>query len=224
MSFRCPAWLVAPSLAGTFLLVGCATLEPLEHPNGWSSNPDAVLRNGCPDLSGTYATRATAAYPANVEIYPLLNELLGPSALRDAQERDRPWPTAPGATTGTFTTSGDWLYVRFRNEAEKDVGLKFKRKNWWGGSTEDSDAMYQCLELELGRTLGFDGSRGPISGVPYVFAEGDVNFVFLSKARDGSLIVNYRTDRVFITGTLIGSHARWVGSAWWRYPPVLSKQ
>lgn len=224
MSFACPARLVAPSVAATFLLAGCANLEPLDHPHGWSSSPDTVLPNGCPDLTGTYAIRAISAYPANVEVYPLLNEVLGPSALRDAQERHRPWPTSPGATTATFTASGDWLYVRFRAEAENEVALKFKRKNWWGGSTEGSDAMYQCLELELGQTLGFDGSRRPISAVPYLFAEGDVNFVFLSKARDGSLIVNYRTDRVFTTGSLIGSHARWVGSVWWRYPPVLSNQ
>ena len=224
MSFASAAWLVAPSLATTFLLVGCASLEPLDHPHGWSSSADMVLPNGCPDLSGTYATRATGAYPANVEVYPLLNEVLGPSVLRDAHERDRPWPTSPGAATATFTASGDWLYVRFRDEAESEVALKFKRKRWWGGSKEGSDAMYQCLELELEHTLVFDGSRRPISAVPYVFAEGDVNFVFLSKAQDGSLIVNYRTDRVFVTGSLIGSHARWVGSAWWRYPPVLSNQ
>lgn len=123
-----------------------------------------------------------------------------------------------------FTSSGDWLHVRFRDEAGNEVALKFKRKNWWGGSTAGSDAMYQCLELELGQTLGFDGSRKVISAVPYLYAEGDMAFVFLSKARDGSLIVNYRTDRVFVTGALIGSHARWVGSVWWRYPSVLSNQ
>lgn len=116
------------------------------------------------------------------------------------------------------------MYVRFRGDTGGETPLRFKRKNWWGGSTDGSDAMYQCLELELGPALGFDGSRRPIFAVPYLFAEGDVNFVFLSKGQDGSLIVNYRTDRVFITGSLIGSHARWVGSVWWRYPPVLSYQ
>jgi len=175
-------------------------------------------------LSGTYAIRATGAYPENVGPYPLLSEIFGPGALRDAEERDRPWPASPGATTATFTSNGDWLYVRFRDDTEGEIALKFKRKNWWGGSTDGSDAMYQCLELELGPALGFDGSRRPIFAVPYLLAEGDVDFVFLSKARDGSLIVNYRTDRVFITGSLIGSHARWVGSVWWRYPPALSNQ
>lgn len=225
MGLACPAWLAAPSVAVTFLLAGCASLEPLDHPQGWRSSPDVVLSNGCPDLSGTYATRATGAYPADVEIHPPLNEVLGPDALRDAQERDeRPWPALPGATTATFTASGDWLYVRLRDEAGKEVSLRFKRKNWWGGSTDGSDAMFQCLELELGHTIGFDGSRRAISAVPYVYAKEDVNFVFLSKARDGSLIVNHRTDRVFVTGGLIGSHARWAGSVWWRYPPVLPGQ
>jgi hypothetical protein len=215
------AWPVAPLAAAALLLAACASLEPLDHPNGWRSSPSTALPNGCPDLSGTYATRANGAYPEHVGAYPLLNEILGPSALRDAQERDDPWPTSPDATTARFTASGDWLYVHFRDEAEGEVGLRFKRKNWWGGSTEGADAMYQCLELELGPTLGFDGPRRRIFAVPYLFAEGDVNFVFLSKGQDGSLIVNYRTNRVFITGSLIGSHARWVGSVWWRYPPAL---
>jgi hypothetical protein len=224
MCFAHPAWLVVPLSAAMLLLAGCASLEPLDHPHGWDSSPGTALPSGCPDLSGTYATRATGAYPANVGVYPPLNEILGPSGLRDAQRRDRPWPTSPGATTAVFTASRDWLYVRFRDDAEGEGSLSFKRKSWWGGSTEGSDAMYQCLELELGPALGFDGSRRSIVAVPYLFAEDDVNFVFLSKGRDGSLIVNYRTDRVFITGSLIGSHARWVGSVWWRYPPVVPNQ
>lgn len=38
--------------------------------------------------------------------------------------------------------------------------LKFKRKNWWGGSTDGSDAMYPSLELEMGPAPGSTG-RGP---------------------------------------------------------------
>jgi hypothetical protein len=206
------------------LLAGCASFDPLDHPQKWGSSPETVLPNGCPDLSGTYSTRATDAYPADVRGYPSLDEILGPSRLRDAQGRDRSWPALPSATTVTFKSSGDWLYVRFRDDAEGEAALGFKRKHWWGGSVDGSDAMYQCLELELGPALGFDGSRRPIFAVPYLFAEGDFDFVFLTKGRDGALIVNYRTDRVFITGSLIGSHARWVGSLWWRYPPVVSNR
>jgi hypothetical protein len=199
------------------MLAGCASLDT---PREWESSPGALVSNGCPDLSGTYGTRATDAYPPDVGTYPALNEILGPSGLHDAQGRNHPWPALPTATTATFTSSADWLYVRFRDDAAGEVTLRFKHKHWWGGFVEGSDAMYQCKELELGPTLGFDGSRKPIVAVPYWFALGDVNFVFLSKARDGSLIVNYRTDRVFITGILIGSHARWVGGIWWRYPVV----
>lgn len=116
------------------------------------------------------------------------------------------------------------MHVRFGDGTEGAGTLSFKRKQWWGGFVEGSDALYQCLELEQGRALGFDGPRRKLSSVPYLFAEGDVAFVFLSKARDGSLIVNYRTDRIVITGSLIGSHARWVGSIWWRYPPVATNR
>lgn len=224
MCFVYPAWGTAPLAAVTLLLASCASFTPLDHPQGWGSSPGTVLPNGCPDLSGTYATHATGAYPESVVIYPPLNEILGPSGLRDAQTRDRPWPASTHSTTATFTASGDWLYVRFRDDAEGEVTLRFKRKNWWGGSTNGSDAMYQCLDLELGPSMGFDGSRRPMFAVPYLFAQDEVDFVFLSKGRDGSLIVNYRTNRVFLTGILVGSHARWTGSIWWRYPPVVSHQ
>jgi hypothetical protein len=224
MSFAYLAWLVAPLAVATLLLAACASLVPLDHPHGWSSSPGTVLPNGCPDLSGTYAARATGVYPADIGVSPPLNEILGPSGLLDAQRGDELRPSFAGATTASFTSEGDWLYVRFRDDAEGEGALKFKRKNWWGGFTDGSDAMYQCLELELGPTLGFDGSRRSVSAVPLLFAEKDVNFVFLSKGQDGSLIVNYRTDRVFISGILIGSHARWVRSVWWRYPAILSNE
>lgn len=214
------AWLVAPLAAASLLLSGCASLEPLDHPHAWESNPGTALPNGCPDLSGTYVIHATGAYPAKDGSYPPLNEIFGPGALHDAQD----WPASPSATSATFTASADWVHVRFRDASAGEVALKFKRKDWWGGATGGSDAMYQCLELELGPALGFDGSRKPIFSVPYWFAEDDVGFIFLSKARDGALIVNYRVNRVFITGILAGSHARWVDSIWWRYPAVLPRQ
>lgn len=183
--------------------------------------PGAVLAGGCPDLSGTYATRADGAYPEEGGTQPPLDELLGPGLLRDAQELGRPWPGVQGAASATFTSSGDRLQVRFHGGAQPEAALEFRRKQWWGGSTEGAHAMYQCLELELGPAAGFDAPRRRIAAVPYLFAKGDLSFVFLSKARDGSLVANYRTERVFITSGLIGSHARWVGSVWWRYPSVM---
>jgi hypothetical protein len=222
MAFVYPAWLLPPLAFIGLLLASCASPQSLEHPQGWGSSPETLLPNGCPDLSGTYSTRATEAYPPYLGVFPTLSEILGSSLLHDAQGRNRPWPAVAGATTATFTSDGDWMHVRFRDDVEGEGALSFKKKHWWGGSVEGSDAMYQCLELEQGRALGFDGPRGQIISVPYLFSEGDVAFVFLSKARDGSLIVNYRTDRIFITGILIGSHARWVGSIWWRYPPVVT--
>jgi hypothetical protein len=104
----------------------------------------------------------------------------------------------PHATTATFTASEDWLYVSFRDDAEGEVALKFKRRHWWGGFTDGSDATYHCLvELELGPTLGFDGSQKGLSIVVGVLPVNEDTFVFLSKGRDGSLIVNYRNLQVF---------------------------
>ena len=80
--------------------------------------------------------------------------------------------------------------------------------------------MYHCQKLEQDAALGIDGSRRPSFAVPYSFNERDVGIVFLTKGSDGSLIVSYRTFRVGIEKSLIGSYAGWVGGVWWRYAPV----
>lgn len=72
----------------------------------------------------------------------------------------------------------------------------------------------------------FESGRRPLWAAPFGvgqaswFGETEFDSVILSKARDGSLIVNNRTARMFITTILIGSHGCWVGNLWWRYPPV----
>ena len=170
-------------------------------------------------MSGTYSTRAAEAYPPGVTVLPPLGEILGPNLLHDAQRREDPWPALRSARTATFTSSGDWTQVRFRDDADGEATLVFKRKAWWGGSVDESDAMYQCRELEQGPVAGFDGPRKALWSVPFLASEGDIAFIFLSKAVDDSLIVNFRTDRMLVTGLLVGSY-RWVGSVWWRYPPV----
>jgi len=222
MSFAYPAWLTATLASVALLLTGCTSLD---HPQGWGSPPEKLLPNGCPDLSGTYGTRAIEAYPANAGPLPPLNEILGPGGLSDVYRRNTPWPALPGATTASLTTDGDWLYVRFRDDAGGVADLKFKRKHWWGGSMDGADAMYHCQKLEQGPALGLDGSRRPSFALPYSFYESDVGFVFLSKDRDGSLIVNYRTVRASAPVPQIGFYkVDWVGGIWWRYPPVGSKR
>jgi hypothetical protein len=203
----------------SFLLHGCASLDPAPP---WAASPARALANGCPDLTGTYGTRAVEAFPAGTQAPPSLNDLLGPQNLRDLSEAGRRDPALPGATSASFASDGEWLHVRFRHPAAGEATLHFKHKQWWGGFTEGADAMYQCRQLELGPALGFDGPRRTIAAVPWVFHEGDFDFVFLSKAADGSLVVNYRIDRVVLVGTGVGSHARWQGSLWWRYPPVVA--
>lgn len=213
-----PAWPTATWVLTAALLAACASLDA---PQAWSGSAQKALPNGCPDLSGSYSTGASEAYPAYEGAFPLLNDILGPGVLRDAQAAERPWPTSSGAATGSFRSQGEWLYVEFPKRTEGEAALRFKRKDWWGGSVDGSHAMYQCMELELGPALGFDGPRSTLFSVPNLVAQSDYGFVFLSKAADGALIVNFRTDRVLFTGILIGSHARWANSVWWRYPAAV---
>ena len=199
-------------------LGGCAGLH---HPRRWASSPETILPNGCPDLSGTYGTRATDAYPANAGRLPPLNEILGPGGLSDVYKQGKPWPVLPSATTASFTSERNWLYVRFCDDTRRAATLRFKRKHWWGGAIEGADAMYSYQKLELGPALGINGARQPSFALPYPATKGDVSVVFLSKGQDGSLIVNYRTVHVDLVPG-IGIFGSTPGSSWWRYPPVES--
>jgi hypothetical protein len=204
------------------LLAGCTVPSHFEYPQDWRGTPTATLPNGCPDLSGTYDTRPADAYPADVGSRPLLDEILGPRGLREGEFRDIRWPALPGATTATFTPSGDWLYVRFGDGAGGEATLSFKRRDWWGGAFDGSQATYHCLlEFELGPTLALDGSRTPVFAVPYDSNSADFNFWLLTKGRDGALIVNYRTESAnFDKTAMFGIWLHWLGSIWWRYPAV----
>lgn len=202
------------------LLAGCAGIEPLDHPVQWRSAPGGVLENGCPDVSGSYDVRAAEAYPPHGGELPALTEVFGPGVLRGTGSPDQVWPALPAATTATLSATADRLQVRFRDKAEGEVSMTFRHQAWWGGSTKGAEGLFQCLELELGPALGLDGTRTLFAGVPHLFAQSDMAFVLLSRAQDGSLLVNHRISRVTLTGVLIGSQARWVTSVWWRYPPV----
>lgn len=218
MPFAYSASLTSILALVALLLASCVSLD---QPQGWSANSEKLLPNGCPDISGTYATRAAEVYPANAGILPPLNEILGPGGLSDMYKRDRPWPALPGATTAALTLDGDWLYVHFRDDAGGVADLKFKRKHWWGGSIDGADGMYHCQKLEQNAALRIDGSRRPSFAVPHLFQPSDVPLLFLSKDRDGSLIVNYRTLRAFVPVPQIGLPViDWRVGIGWRYPAV----
>lgn len=205
---------------GAALLCSCLYFDRIDYPDDWGKESGALLANGCPDLSGTYATRPAQAHPADLPAAPMLHEILGAGGLSAVSRGDRPWPELAAATTASFQPEGDWLHLRFSDDAGHTAELHFKRKHWWGGLTEGADAMYQCLQLERGVVLGIDGARRPAFQLPYPYHPDDVATVFLSRELDGSLTVNYRTLSLGIERSLIGSHAGWVGGIWWRYPPV----
>jgi hypothetical protein len=200
------------------VLAGCVVFDHVDYPKGWGGSTAAPLANGCPDLSGTYETHFVDAHPSGLAASPTLDQLLGAGGLSDVYRKGKPWPALPGATTVTLRSDGDWLFVHFQDDAGGIADLKFKRKHWWGGVIEGADAMFHCQQLEKSAALGIDGSRRPSFPVPYRFSERDSAFVFLTKGRDGSLIVSYRTAAVGIERSVIGSYAGWVGGVWWRYP------
>ncbi len=210
-------------LAG-LLAGGCASVpHPVDYPPGWVSARGKALPNGCPDLSGTYGTRATDAHPRSAEPPPPLNaifELEGKGVgVFKLRSPDRSWPTLPGATSAAFRSDDDALYVRFRDSTGAEAVLKLRRNDFIAVDS-DSDAFFNCPPSEAGPAVRFASDRASIRGVPYVFDEFDMDVVLLFKAADGSLIVNYRTERIFLTSVVVGSQGETLRSRWWRYPPV----
>lgn len=103
--------------------------------------------------------------------------------------------------------------------AERDVGtpLSFRRYhfNW---TEKRYDDLFTCYATDPGPRLRFFAEpEGHSRGVPYLFIEGGGTLVFLLKATDGSLVVQWRSESLAITSVVLGSHMRFK-SVWWRYP------
>lgn len=220
-------WLTALLVPAALLAGGCASVpHPVDYPPGWVSTRANALPNGCPDLSGTYSTRAADAHPRSAEAPPSLNAIFelegkGVGVFR-ARSPDWPWPTLPGATSAAFRSDGDSLYVRFREDTGGEAALKLRRNDFIAVD-RDSDAFFNCPPSEAGPAVRFASDRTSIRGVPYVFDESDMDVVLLFKGADGSLIVNHRTERIFLTSVIVGSQGETRRSRWWRYPPLERK-
>jgi hypothetical protein len=94
--------------------------------------------------------------------------------------------------------------------------------------------MFYCHQWDQGPMLGLDGSKQPDFAIPDSFFGRGVDLlsspitpvlslVLLSKGKDGSLVVNFRTGYVSVAriGYLpLGIYESTLGSLWWRYPLV----
>lgn len=216
MAFSYKAWLTASLVSVALLLTGCASLDC---PQEWGSSPGNPLLDGCPDLSGTYATRAIEAYPANVEIYPSLNDIFGPDGFIKVINPDKTLPALSDATSTTFKSDRDWLYVYFNNDSGEEIPLTFKRMQWLPTRLEGSISIYHCQKLEQGPALGLEGALLSKWGL---FTTHRFGVLYLSKGQDGSLIANYRTGKILFNPISL-VYGDWVDSVWWRYPPIESQ-
>lgn len=234
VSLTYSTWLSVLLASTLLLLTGC--IPDYKPPQGWGSNLEKILPNGCPDLSGTYGTRAVESYPEKAGTPPRLHEILGSGGLSDVFRQGKPWPPAlPGATTASFTSDGDWVSVQFGDDAGGAATLRFKRMHWWGGSIDESDAMYHCLQFNFGRpAMVFEASKRSDFAAPDLtqyyedkylplprHVSPDMHSVLLSKGEDDSLIVNFWVaySTVPSLGPLpIGYSEKLLVNIWWRYP------
>jgi hypothetical protein len=224
-----PSSASAPRIAAAIALAavlasGCATLPPpAGYPPQWVSPQPAAQTDGCPDLSGTYDTRAADTHPAAAGIAPRLNDLFtltgAGGGVFDPRTPDRHWPTLPGATTAALDMDAGALRIRLRNETASEVSLLFRRIHLVAVDRE-ADAFYDCFASDAGPALRFVGRPRDRGGLPYLYGEKDLDVLVLFRGADGSLVVNRRIDRLVVTAVMLGSQTTTRSSVWWRYRPL----
>lgn len=211
-------------MLATWVLAGCASLTgPEEYPRNWVALDSSHMPDGCPNLSGIYGTSATDTFPEDVGDPPALGEIfdmLGRNnGLFSPKETTQVWPETKNADTAKFVQNPESLVISFVDKEQIATTLTFRRYhfNWFEKRYDD---LFHCYPSDAGSRLRFFAEpEGPIyiRGIPYVFGEWKGALVFLLKALDGSLVVQYRTETAFMSGILLGTHVRF-HSSWWRYP------
>jgi hypothetical protein len=207
--------------AAAAALVGCAsTTGPVAYPSDWPALDGRVDDKGCPDVSGTYANEAAAAFPELQGGAPRLTEVFaamgrGPRLL-NATDPGPPWPVPRDAVSATLQLGPERLSADFKDKDDATSSLVFRRYHFdW--SERRYDDLYTCYPVAGSPRLRFFAEpESRTRGIPYLYLEAGGALVFLLKARDGSLVVQWRSDAVGVV--LIAPYAKF-NSVWWQYPP-----
>jgi len=197
-------------------LGGCATVTgPEAYPDKWASIDLTKVHDGCPTLTGTYSDRGTASHPQQLGAPPLLSEVFA----RMGRRSGRTWPEPTDVKSVQLILEAESLTVRFLSNSGKQTDLPFRRYHFSLGEKRYDD-LFTCYASETGSRLRFLAEPESHSGgIPNLYLEGGGTLVFLLRASDGSLIVQWRSDSVAISSVLLGSHIRF-NSVWWKYPPL----
>lgn len=213
-SFLC---IVAALMSG-----GCAsTTGPVHYPDTWASIESASTADGCPKLDGVYSNSGAETVPAELGAPPKLTEVFarmgrspGPKGPKSSGNA---WPEVADADYVLIRQTPEAMSVTFVGGKPEDTTLNFRRYhfNWFEKRYDD---LFTCYMDESGARLRFLVEPERHSGVfATIYLEAGATLVFLLKASDGSLVVQWRSESFAISSVLVGSHIRF-NSVWWRFP------
>lgn len=188
----------------------------------WAAIDTATTADGCPVLDGTYGNAAIAGHPAEAGLPPGLSEVFSRLGRAEGPLRQfmkwQGWPAVAAAESVQFRQTSEALVVTFVAGDGQRMELPFRRYRF-NLFEERYDDFFTCYPSPEGSRLRFMAEvDGYIAGMPDVVFGGGATLVLLLKAADGSLIVQWRTESLFIPAFILGTHMRF-DSLWWRYPP-----
>jgi hypothetical protein len=201
---------------------GCASSTgPRAYPSAWPPLDKTRLVDGCPDISGSYRNRAVDGSPAASGL-PTLTDVFqrmahGPGLFRPP-DPNHAWPVPANAESATFRLAAEQLGVTFTAADQSATSLAFRRYRFsWNEKRYDD--LFTCYSGEDGPRLRFFAEPESHSGgIPYLYVEAGGTLVFLLRAVDGSLIVQWRSDSLGISALVVGTRMKF-DSVWWRFAP-----
>jgi hypothetical protein len=207
------------------LLAACGSVTgPTAYPEAWPPPTPGVIAERCPDLNGVYANVASAAHPALEGGPPTLTAVFGRMERSQAITASGiPWNVPTEAERVELALDEEQLTVTFHRAADAPLSLRFRRHHL-DLSERRFDDLFTCYRDADTARLRFMQDVDPrIAMLRGVYLGANVGLVFLLKAADGSLVVQFRTEDIGLSAVLIGSHATF-DSLWWRYPPAARVQ
>ncbi len=205
-------------------LFGCAsTMGPTAYPTEWASIDVGVTMDGCPNVEGTYSNRGTQAFPAELGEPPRLSDIFSSlgqgTGLFSPRENKQVWPDLPDALSVRISQTPESLELLFLARNGEQTSLQFRRYHFrW--SEKRFDDLFTCYASDKEPRLRFLAEpQSTIIRLRGLYAGGSGSIVFLLKATDGSLIVQWRNESVGISAILVGSHVSF-DSVWWHYPAL----
>ena len=216
------------SIGAVLALSACASFTgPVSYPVSWAPIDSGLIADGCPRLEGTYSIRGIGTFPPELGEPPSLSTIFkrlgagtgstSPSATK------RVWPVPSDAISVSINQTPGILKVTFLTENGEKTSLNFRRYRFsW--SEERYDDIFTCYNSNKKPRLRFLAEPSShAGGIAPIYFEGGGTLVFLLRAEDDSLIVQWRSESIGISAFLIGSRTS-VNSIWWRYPLIKDVQ